>query len=149
MLCGLRAALCRKAWRLVDHQCCLVLVDHQTAGEFCGLLADFGADAFRPCIGNRLRGWHADFLPCFDTITRGGSLAVYTQLAGARPSRDDVETGVGQMPFEPTVQSDAVIFGINDKAADALVVLAHASTARPRPSPMNSASSAKSTEASA
>ena len=53
------------------------------------------------------------------------------------------------MPFEPTVEADAVIFGIDDEAADAQAVLAHTNTALPTKSPANNASSANRTEASA
>ena len=59
-------------------------------------------------------------------------LAVDAGLSGARPARDDVEAGIGQMALEPAVEPDAIVIGGDGEGADRF---AHSRVShRPRPS---------------
>ncbi len=126
MLEGLGAALRREAGRLVEHDRLRILVDHHLARE-CGLIvAERGA--VRLGLGgaglDRFGRGHADHLAGGDAIARIGARAVDAELTGARPARDDVEAGVGQMPLEPAIEADAVVVGGDAELAD--VGAAHA-----------------------
>ena len=54
------------------------------------------------------------------------------ELAGARPARDEVEAGIGQVALEPAIEADAVVVGRDGELAD-LSPLMPPPVAQPRP----------------
>jgi hypothetical protein len=109
----------------------LVAVDDEALREFDLVVRQRPAFRFLHRHDHRRRRLgrgHTDALPAFDTVAGLCALAIQPQLAGARPFRDGGEAGVGQMPLEPAVESDAVVVLAHGELADTVaVVLAHTS----------------------
>ena len=125
MTVGLRSALRREAWRLVEHQRALVAVDNHRFGE-----RDIGGRQrlflARPRAGGRRgRHRHCDRLACLDPVRDIGLAPVDSQFARSCPARDQRVRRARPVPFEPAVEADAAIF-FGDNGA----VTAHAGSCR-------------------
>src|SRR5207237_6668915 len=81
----------------------------------------FALRAFRSC-GRRIRRRDLDRLARLNTVTGGRRLPVELQLAGARPTRDDIEADVGHVPLEPAVQAYTVVVLVDFEGSE----IAHA-----------------------
>ena len=115
---GLAAALCRQSGRLVDDNRRLVLVNNQFPGEIDLVLRQVRLgfrDAPRPF--DFLWG-DPQYLSGLQAITRRHSFAIYPQLPGPRPARNNIERHVVHVPLEPAIDPDIIIVGRNRELPD-------------------------------
>ena len=108
---GLGPALRCQPGRLGEDKGVRVGVDHHLAHQL-GFLR--GQRVHSPLWlkgprGRSLGRRHADLLPRLDPVARRRALPVEPQLPRPRPSRHDVEAGLGHMALEPTIEADAIV----------------------------------------
>ena len=124
MIDGAATALCRQPGRLVEHEARIVLVDDKALRKRDFVIGQVGNGALGPLRCDfchaRFGRRHADDLPRDDAIPWRRARAVNAQLPRPCPARDDVETGIGQMPLEPAVKPDPVIIGGHRELSDGI-----------------------------
>ena len=117
VLVSLGTALCCKAWRLVENERALILVDDHVAHERRLILGQRLAPRLH-AFGTPRRTFEPgepDFLPRFNTVSWYCALSIEAQLAGPRPARNYIETDVRTVPLEPAVEPDVIVVFANGK----------------------------------